>query len=286
MCARKSSGEKPEKKSPIKIRPIPRKHAGKITEPWSIMERLIEEVDAFAHLKLAKIKLWWQKDWKTDVDNIATGAQVCKASEIDRNLAEESNGETVDLFIKLPEMQWPTLDDTEKEHRLYHELCHIKAAKDSSGKQKRDAKDRLLWRLGRHPITAFHEEIERYGLERVIGHNKAIVDAIVFAEKPLEKVFVEADENAKAEGNAEPKNGAANPDAWKKVKLDSLGLKARTLKALEANNIKTLGQLTQLQKDQGEWWVREVKGLGETGSADLSECCERYWKENPAQTAA
>ena len=110
MARKKESGDKAEKRSPTKIKPIPRKHAGKITAPWILMERLIAEVEAFAHLKAAKIKLWWQKDWKADVDGVAIGAQVCKASEVDRNLVEESSGETIDLFIKLPEAVWTTLD--------------------------------------------------------------------------------------------------------------------------------------------------------------------------------
>jgi hypothetical protein len=50
---RKSEAGVKEKKTPTKVRPIPRKHAGKVTEPWTIMEKLIAEVEQFAHLKLA-----------------------------------------------------------------------------------------------------------------------------------------------------------------------------------------------------------------------------------------
>lgn len=174
--AKKKSGAKEEKKTPVKVRPIPRKHAGKVTEPYAIMEKMIVEKPCFEHLKVAKIKLWWQKDWKADVDGIATGAQA------------------VDLFIKLPEQQWPTLDDVEKRHRIFHELCHFRQAKNSEGHQKRDAKDRLLWRLRRHPITAFPEEIEEFGIERVIGHNAAVMDSLRHADRPMEKLFDAAEE--------------------------------------------------------------------------------------------
>jgi len=190
---RKAKAAKPEKRTPVKFKPIVHKHAGKITEPWQIMERLIGEVDHFAPIKGANIKLWWAKDWKTDVDGIATGSQVCKASEIDRNLVEESGGETPDVFIKLAEKLWPTMSAEEKEHLLFHELCHVRPAKDSNGQQKRDAKERLLWRLARHPITAFHDEVTRYGIQSVIGRNTVLASAITAIERPLERAFVEAD---------------------------------------------------------------------------------------------
>ncbi len=199
MRRKKASTEKQPKKTAVKLRAIPRKHAGKITEPWAIMEGLIEECCFFAPLKIAKIKLWWQKDWKVDVDGIATGAQCSKASEMDRILAEEASGETVDLFIKLPETQWATLDEREKERRIFHELCHFKPANDSNGNQKRDAKDRLLWRLSRHPITAFAQEIERFGVDEVLGANAKIVEAIRHAERPMEKLFDQAETSSDEE---------------------------------------------------------------------------------------
>ncbi|MBN2579129.1 MAG: hypothetical protein JXB10_09075 [Pirellulales bacterium] len=268
--------EAKEKKSPIKVKPIPRMHAGKVTEPWRIMERLIAECTEFAHLKVAKIKLWWQRDWKADVDGIATGAQVCKASEIDRNLAEESSGETVDLFIKLPEVQWPTLDDAEKEHRLYHELLHIMSAKDFNGNQKRDSKDRLLWRLRKHPIQAFHEEIERYGADKVIGHNAAIVASIAHAERPMEKIFDRAEE-----GDSQGDKKTPDTNGWRKVRIDSIGLSTRYRKAFEEAGIKTLGKASDIQQKHGDFWQREISGLGDKGREEYEDRMATFWGEHP-----
>lgn len=256
---RKKGSSTEEKKTPVKLRPIARKHAGKITEPWAIMEKMIAEKPCFEHLKVAKIKLWWQKDWKADVDGIATGAQVCKASEIDRNLAEESGGETVDLFIKLPEQQWPTLDETEKRHRIFHELCHIRPAKNAEGNQKRDSKDRLLWRLRRHPITAFPEEIEEFGIERVIGHNASVLDSIRLADRPMEKLFDQA------EANAAGANGQVNgetpklsdPEPWLTAKISEIGFKSNHQEALELAGIHTAGELQQRIKRHGDFWPKE-----------------------------
>ncbi len=253
MGRRKLSEETQEKKTPVKLRPIARKHAGKITEPWAIMERLIAEVEHFAHLKVARIKLWWQKDWKADVDGIATGAQVCKASELDRNIAEDAGGETPDLFIKLPESQWPTLDDTEKEHRIFHELCHCKPAKNANGNQKRDSKDRLLWRLGRHPITAFHEEIERYGVEAVIGHNARIMEAITYADRPMEKLFAQADSNAQSSDA-----GIAHGTEWRLHRVGAAGFTEKQIDALEGADLDTLGELRDAMQRHGEWWAKNT----------------------------
>ncbi|MFH0982812.1 MAG: putative metallopeptidase [Planctomycetota bacterium] len=181
----KRQGQQEEKRTKIKVRPIPRKSGGKVTEPWAILEALLKDDPSFNQIRNCRVRLWWQKDWKVDPDGITTGAMVCKASEIDRNLVEETGGETPDVFIKLPEKQWPMLDEREKEHRIFHELCHVHPAKDANGEQKRDEKNRWLWRLGRHPVTAFHEELAKYGAEMVIGHNQAVLDAMRRADAPL-----------------------------------------------------------------------------------------------------
>ena len=160
-------------------------------------------------------------------------------------------GETVDVFIKLPETQWPTLEDTEKEHRLFHELCHVKPAKDSNGKQKRDAKDRLLWRLGRHPITAFNEEIERFGLERVIGHNAKIMESIAHAERPMEKLFDQA-EAGKGEA------AATSADSWKLCRVGAAGFTEKQVDALEGADLRTLGELQEAMNRNGQFWAKNT----------------------------
>lgn len=251
MGRKKSSGEKQEKKTAVKLRAIPRKHAGKITEPWAIMERLVAECEFFAHLKIAKIKLWWQKDWKVDVDGIATGAQCSKANERDRILAEEATGETVDLFINLPETQWVTLDDREKERRIFHELCHFKPANDANGRQKQDSKDRLLWRMGRHPITAFPEEIDRFGVDDVLGANAKIVEAIRHAERPMEKLFEEAEKSASGKKPGTPDNAE-----WRKCRVAVAGFTEKQVDALEAAGLLTLGELQDAMNRHGEWWAK------------------------------
>lgn len=279
MGRKKGSGEKKEKRSPVKLSAIPRKHAGKITEPWTILERLIGEMAnanpmRFAHLENCKLKLWWTKDWKADPDGIVVGAQVGKASEVDRILVEESNGESPDIFIKLPKDQWPHLDDTEKEHRLFHELCHVRPALDGNGNQKRDTKERLLWRLGRHPIACFPEEIERFGTDRVIGHNSAIAASVETAARPMLAAFDAAE--AKAKGGKE---------AWRSFPLSQLGLPPAVENYVDGAGMKTIGSLSSFQEKHGDFWDKDLTVGGERKPAGfrgkVDSAFADFWAEHP-----
>ena len=187
--ARRKDGATTEKRTPVKYRPIPRKNAGRVTEPWSIMERLLADEPAFQDIRHCRVRLLWQKDWKVDADGIATGAMVCRASELDRLLVEETAGtkETPDIFIKLGEKNWTVYDEKTKERLLYHELLHIHRALDGKGEQKKDALGRQLWRIGRHPIATFPQELAKYGAEAVFGSNQAVLDAMRDADQPLLK---------------------------------------------------------------------------------------------------
>ena len=188
MARKQASGQKEEKRSPIRIKPIPRKSGGKVTEPWATMEGLLQNEATFKSISHCRVRLWWQKDSKADADGIAVGATVCKANEIDRALVEDSEGgtrETPDVFIKLAEKCWQQSTPARREQLLFHELCHIHRAQDANGEQKRDTKGRLLWRIGRHPIQTFHAELAKYGAEAVIGSNQAVLDAMRAADEPL-----------------------------------------------------------------------------------------------------
>lgn len=250
---RKEPKDQKERKTPTKFSPILQKHAGEITEPWRILESLISQMASwprFEHLSRCKIRLFWVKDWKADADGIAVGAQVCKANEVDRILVEESKGETPDIFIKLPKVQWPNLDDTEKEHRIFHELCHIRQALDANGHQKRDTKDRPLWRLGRCPIKAFPEEIDRFGIDRVLGHHEAIARSIEIGDRPLLAEFDKAEKKVDEESKGD--------EAWRKLPLKTLELPGAVEKFLAADGFTDIGQLSSHIDKEGGLWAKRI----------------------------
>lgn len=280
MGRKKSSTEKKQKKTPVKLAPIPRRSGGKAVQAWLILDRLVKEMaqaneSRFGHLKNCRLKLWWTKDWKADPDGVVVGAQVCKAGELDRLLVEENNGESPDVFIKLPRDQWPHLDAAEKEHRIFHELCHIRPALDSNGKQKVDAKDRLLWRLGRHPIACFPEEIEKFGVERVIGHNASIIASAEIAARPLLKKFDEAEAKAKPSGAKE----------WLLWPVSKLELPPAIEDFIVQAGIRTLGEFAEHQKHHGDFWDKDiqVKGLRKPPNfrARIENAYDEFWAEHP-----
>ena len=276
MARRRQENVK-DKRTPIKIRPIQRKASGKITEPWAILERLLAEVSTFSPIRNCRVRLYWQKDWKQDVDGIAVGAMACKASELDRNLVEESGGETPDIFIKLPEKQWPQLDDKEKERRIFHELLHIHPAKDSNGGQKSDSKDRPLWRLGRHPIATFHEEIARYGAEMVIGSNQRVLDAMRASDQPLlahaEKEAAAADGEAKTP--VKPPLAAGD---WEGIDVAEVpDMPAAALRAFNTKEIVTLKDLTDWQAKKGDFWAKDLPGVGSACEEKIAAAMEAFW---------
>jgi hypothetical protein len=261
-----------EKRVPIKLRPVARKHAGKITEPYRIMERLLAECDEFEPIREAKIRMYWRKDWQADVDGVIVGAQCAKASDRERLLAEE-HGESVDLIILLPEKAWPTLDDTEKEHRLYHELCHFAPALDSNGDQKQDEKDRPLWRLKRHPITAFPSEVRRYGVDRILDHNGRMLEAAEASDTPL--------------FNAQNGDGKTRDTGWRVRPIDgNLDIPAGTIKALERKGIVTLGELTDTINVSPMAWHVGVPGVGAAAAQKVSDAYAAFWAKHPEYAEA
>jgi len=268
-----------EKRVPIKLRPVLRKHAGKITEPFRIMERLLNECEELEPIQDANIRLYWRKDWQADVDGVVVGAQCAKATDRERLLTEES-GERVDLIILLPGQTWDTLDDTEKEHRLYHELCHFAPALGSNGNQKLDEKDRPQWRLKRHPIVAFPSEVKRYGADSVLHRNDILAEALEAAETPL---F-----NLDAGGEDIAERRQREQVGWRTLHIaDHLDIPAGTLKALDRKGITTLGELTDcMNSGIGGHWFMGVPGVGKAAAEKVSDAYADFWAENPQYAEA
>ena len=79
------------------------------------------------------------------------------------------------------------------------------------------------------------------------------------------------------------KTAKAAPDAWRGVKLVKLGLKPRTLKAFAAHTppLTTLGQLTDHQEKAGDFWAKDIKGVGPKVQDEIADATERFWKDHP-----
>jgi hypothetical protein len=197
MGRRKTSDAVEEKRKPVKVRPIERKHAGKVQEPY----RLLEELIAAHHPELegAKFILLWRDGWKPDVDKVLTLGRLKKASDLDQAIGS-TFGDGYDFAVQLNADAWPKLSDDRKRQVIDHELCHAAPDLDRDGKQKMDAKERLCWRVRKHPIQEFPEILERYGVEEVLRLNEAAKKAVEDADRPLIAAIEQSQGKAKAAG--------------------------------------------------------------------------------------
>jgi hypothetical protein len=48
----------------------------------------------------------------------------------------------------------------------------------------------------------------------------------------------------------------------------------------------TLGKLAKLMNDHGQWWNREVKGIGEQSADAIQEAFVKFWQDHPEYCAS
>ena len=73
-----------------------------------------------------------------------------------------------------------------------------------------------------------------------------------------------------------------DPEGWRAVSLSDVGLSKKICAALEKHHpsVTTLGEFQQLAA-KGEWWHRDVKGIGQSAVDEISDCMEAFWKKHP-----
>lgn len=139
----------------------------------AICVRLIEEVDAFAHLGQALFACVLSQplvSLRGDECNALVGvptmqgpfkrmsdwmfAQVC---------APVLDWEEPDFLVLIDAAVWSTLDAVRQERLMFHELKHVVARENEYGVPKLDAEGRPMLRLQRHDEEFFHDEVTRYG---------------------------------------------------------------------------------------------------------------------------
>jgi|GEM_PF-1666211 len=83
-----------------------------------------------------------------------------------------------------------------------------------------------------------------------------------------------ADEAPVAEGDSD----------WKAVELADLTdphIKVGILKVLAENGIYTMGQLAEWQAEKGDFWAKDLKGVGKAACDSISDATDAYWTRNP-----
>ena len=70
-------------------------------------------------------------------------------------------------------------------------------------------------------------------------------------------------------------------DAWRDLPLAVAGINGSVGRLLEEAGHDTLGEVSKLMNDQGQWWNKEVKGIGEAGANEVADRFAAFWAEHP-----
>lgn len=79
-------------------------------------------------------------------------------------------------------------------------------------------------------------------------------------------------------------NGQAQPlapEAWRTVRIAELSLKPATESKLLAKDLDTLGALSDWMQKKGEFWAKDVPGIGEKAATDIADAFAAFWATHP-----
>lgn len=300
MGRRKGSGNKIKKRKKVTVRLIPREHAGKITEPWVLLNEI--QRSNHAHLAEAQIGMAWRMGWRSDTDGHLRLGQCKKRGDLDREL------DGFDFIVLLNSEAWPTLNDTQKRALIDHELCHAQIVCDADGQPKYNDRDRLVCRIRKHDVEEFRCIVDRHGVwtQDLEAIAKA---AINDAARPLlaESTGTTTTGPCPRGGNHEPDgDGDCNncgepgvspaptsnaPEPWRQIKIaDIKGLKPAEVDILDAEGIKTVGdwvdwprrsgcEYTQMKNGKGRITEARYERLADAINQAVSECMEKAEKD-------
>lgn len=72
-------------------------------------------------------------------------------------------------------------------------------------------------------------------------------------------------------------------EGWQAVQLADLQdphIKVGVLKVLSENGIHTMGQLAEWQKEKGDYWAKDIKGVGKAACDSIAAATDAYWVAN------
>jgi hypothetical protein len=159
----------------VTVQLVERMHAGKVTEPYKIMEDIIKRERA--DLKDVKIGIAWRKGWRSDADGVLPLGRCKKRGDLDRELDD------YDFILLLNAEAFPKMNAANKRRLIYHELEHAQLSLDTNGDPKRDDRGRLVTRIRKHDIEDFRSVVAAFGWEDNLS--ELAKAAIADAERPL-----------------------------------------------------------------------------------------------------
>ena len=70
-------------------------------------------------------------------------------------------------------------------------------------------------------------------------------------------------------------------EPWRATPISSLGLTDGAIDALAEADIQTVGDLTDHVKRHGDFWWRDIAGIGEQCAEKISDAMVKFWEEHP-----
>jgi hypothetical protein len=156
--ARKNPKPDGPKTRAVHCRLAKRKHAGRTTLPYEIMDRLIAEKRPDLDEAGVNIAIAWRDDWKADADgNVRYGSPtVCSA--LHRALHR------YDAVVSLNKELWDdTLTMQQRVAAVFHELCHFEVKRGDDGEPLTYDDDRPVLRMRKHDVQCFKEDMAAFG---------------------------------------------------------------------------------------------------------------------------
>lgn len=137
--------------------------------PGAIAARLLE-LEEHAHILENDLRLEFLmacdgvfKGGKTVIGTTHLPTVQGRLKSLFEMLLAQFFGAMPDFLITLDLPWWEQATPTEREALVYHELKHIQQETDKFGEPKFDRDGNPTFGLVEHDITAFHDEVRRYG---------------------------------------------------------------------------------------------------------------------------
>lgn len=115
-------------------------------------------------------------------------------------------------------------------------------------------------------------ESEICGLGHALDEKHPLFDQSATPESPKQ----DAEKKVDSIGSS-----PADKDDWKTLPISSLNLPEKVASAITDAGHSTLGALQSHMNDQGLWWGKQIKGLGEKGQDAVLDAFASFWSEHP-----
>ena len=177
----RKKGRKEKKRKLVLIEHLPRsKRAEDMPEPYVLMDQLI--ADHHDHLSDADIAIVWHDGWKADGDGVVRLSEGRKTSEVSKEVAKYGG----DFILMLNRPKWDSFNLKQRIYMLDAALEMCKPELDRDGEQKRDGRDRPIWRKRKPPLAIFPEVVRRCGLVMEDLQDLAsIIEERLIEDRPL-----------------------------------------------------------------------------------------------------